>query len=108
MDIGVVIYGIIGAFAILVCWLLDIYSPTIEKRMYSPENLRTEKSPVILPTCCICLKIRDEKGNWHERNDYQADYQGVIFSHTFCPECASIHYAGFYQGTEQEMISTNY
>ncbi len=38
MDI--VIYGIIGALAILVCWLLDIYSPTMGKEsisMYSTE-----------------------------------------------------------------------
>jgi hypothetical protein len=79
MDI--VIYGIIGAFAILVCWLLDIYSPTMGKEsinLYSTECLRSEKSTVILPTCCICHKIRDDQGNWHARGNYQEDYQGVI------------------------------
>jgi hypothetical protein len=47
MDI--VIYGIIGALAILVCWLLDIYSPTMEKEsinMYSTEILGSEKTQV--------------------------------------------------------------
>jgi hypothetical protein len=108
MDI--VIYGIIGALAILVCWLLDIYSPTMGKEsinMYSTDCLRSEKSMVILPTCCICQKIRDDKGNWHERNDYQADYQGVLFTHTICHECALIYYAEFYQGSELE-ITANY
>lgn len=108
MDI--VIYGIIGAFAILVCWLLDIYSPTMEKEsisMYSTEIPQSKEKKVILPTCCFCHKIRDDNGNWHERSDYQADYQGVIFTHTFCPECASIHYAEFYQGTELESASAN-
>ena len=107
MDI--VIYGIIGALAILVCWLLDIYSSTMGKEsisMYSTEILRSEKSKVILPTCCICQKIRDDQGNWHERSEYQADYQGVLFTHTFCHECALIHYAEFYQGTESESTCT--
>jgi hypothetical protein len=109
MDIEIVIYGIIGALAILVCWLLDIYSPTMEKEsisMYATEILSSEKSPVILPTCCFCHKIRDDHGNWHERSEYQADYQGVIFTHTFCHECALIHYAEFYQGAELESSST--
>jgi len=104
MDI--VIYGIIGALAILVCWLLDIYSSTMEKEsisMYSTEILHSEETKVILPTCCFCRKIRDEQGIWHERND-QADYQGVLFTHTFCHECASIHYAEFYRGTEPKMM----
>jgi hypothetical protein len=105
----IVIYGIIGALAILVCWLLDIYSPTMEKEsisMYSTEILRCEKSTVILPTCCICQKIRDDKGNWHGRNEYQEDYQGVIFTHTICHECALLHYGEFYQGIGQEFTST--
>jgi hypothetical protein len=109
MDLDIVIYGIIGALAILVCWLLDVYSPTMEKEsinMYSTECLRSEKSPAILPTCCICHKIRDEQGNWHERRKYQSDYRGVLFTHTICQECALIHYAEFYQGTGLESAST--
>lgn len=109
MDTEIVIYGIIGAFAILVCWLLDIYSSAMEKEslnMNSPKILRTEKSPVILPTCCFCHKIRDDKGFWHERNEYQMDYQGVRFTHTICHDCALIHYAEFYQGTVLESAST--
>jgi hypothetical protein len=81
MDMEIVIYGIIGALAIFVCWLLDIYSPTMEKEsisMYSKEILHSEEIKVILPTCCICHKIRDEQGNWHERSEYQEDYQVVI------------------------------
>ena len=95
MDI--VIYGLIGALAILVCWLLDIYSSTMGKEsiMYSTEILRSEKPRVILPTCCVCQKIRDNQGNWHERSNYQEDYQGVLFTHTICHECALIHYGEF-------------
>ena len=109
MDMEIIIYGIIGALAILVCWLLDIYEPTMRKEsinLYSTDCLRSEKSRVVLPTCCICQKIRDDQGNWHERSDYQANYQGVLFTHTICHECALRHYAEFYQGTEQECTST--
>lgn len=85
MDI--IIYGIIGALAILVCWLLDIYSPTMGNdsiSMYSPKILPSGK--VILPTCCFCQKARDSQDNWQERNAYQADNQVVISTQTFCPE----------------------
>jgi hypothetical protein len=107
MDFDVVIYGLIGALAILVCWLLDIYSPTMGKESFTRHTtkiLRSEKTKVILPICCFCLRIRDAHGNWHERSEFQADYQGVIFTHTFCHECASIHYGEFYQGTELEEV----
>jgi hypothetical protein len=109
MDMEIVIYGIIGALAILVCWLLDIYAPTMGEEsigMDSTEILQSEKPRVILPTCCICHRIRDNQGNWHERREYQADYQGVLFTHTFCHECALKHYGEFYPGTVLESAST--
>ena len=108
MDI--VISGIIGALAILVCWLLDIYSSTMGKEsinMYALEIQQSEKTKVILPTCCFCRKIRDDQGNWHERSEYQADYEGVLFTHTFCPDCALTHYPEFYPGTEPERTCTH-
>jgi len=110
MDMEIFIYGIIGALAILVCWLLDIYSSTMGGEpinMYSTEIPSTEKTTVILPTCCFCQKIRDDQGNWHERSKYREDYQGVLFTHTFCHECALIHYPEFYQGAEPERASTH-
>jgi hypothetical protein len=108
MDMEIVSYGIIGALAILVCWLLDKYSPTMGEEsinMNSTEIPHSEKTKVILPTCCFCHKIRDEQGNWHERSEFQADYQSALFTHTFCHECALIHYAEFYHGSELESAS---
>jgi hypothetical protein len=69
MDMEIVIYSIIGALAILVCWLLDVYSATMEKEsisMQAIKNLRSEKSPVILPTCCFCHNIKDTQEIRHE------------------------------------------
>jgi hypothetical protein len=104
----IVIYGIIGALGILVCWLLDVYSPTMGKEsisMCSTGILQSEKTKIIVATCCICHKIRGGKGNWYERSEYRANYQGVRFTHTVCHECALIHYAEFYKGTELESAS---
>lgn len=111
MDIEIAIYSIIGALAILVCWLLDIYSPTMGKEsinMCATEIQVSEKSTLILPTCCFCHKIRDNQGNWHERSEFLADYQGVLFTHTFCPECTLNHYGEFYQVAEPESTSIYY
>lgn len=70
------------------------------------EILRSEESTVILPTCCICQKIRDNQGIWHERDEYQEDYQGVLFTHTLCHDCALKHYSEFYQGTTMARNAT--
>ena len=37
--------------------------------------------------------------------NYQADYQGVLFTHTICHECALIHYAEFYEASELEITA---
>ena len=105
MDMEIVIYGIIGGLAIFVCWLLDIMGKE-SISMYATEIVRSEKPRIILPTCCFCHKIRDDQGNWHERSEYQEDYHGVLFTHTFCHDCALIHYPEFYQGAGLEKAST--
>ncbi|MDD2734348.1 MAG: hypothetical protein PHF56_10445 [Desulfuromonadaceae bacterium] len=41
----------------------------------------------ILPICCQCKKIRDEKGNWHQIESYIRDHTNSEFSHGYCPDC---------------------
>ena len=82
MDIEIAIYSIIGALAILVCWLLDIYSSTMGKEsinMCATEIQRSEKSTLILPTCCFCHKIRDDQGNWHERSEFRQIIRACLY-----------------------------
>lgn len=57
---------------------------------------------IILIACVDCLKVRDDRGYWYDRNEYRKDYQGVLFGYTRCHECASKHYAEFYEGVQQE------
>lgn len=41
----------------------------------------------ILPICCYCKKIRDDKDYWHSIESYVRDRSTVEFSHGICPEC---------------------
>jgi len=46
----------------------------------------------MLPICCSCKKIRDDKGYWNQLESYISDHSDVMFSHSYCPECAEKFY----------------
>lgn len=41
----------------------------------------------LLPICCYCKKIRDDRNYWHQVETYMAQHAQVQFSHSVCPEC---------------------
>jgi PAS domain S-box-containing protein len=41
----------------------------------------------LLPICSVCKKIRDEKGQWHQLENYIHEHSEADFSHGFCPDC---------------------
>ena len=41
----------------------------------------------LLPICASCKKIRDDKGYWHQVENYMEDHAEVEFSHGLCPDC---------------------
>lgn len=43
----------------------------------------------MLPICCVCKKIRDDKGYWTQIESYIRNHSEAEFSHSFCPECAA-------------------
>jgi CheY-like chemotaxis protein len=43
----------------------------------------------MLPICCNCKKIRDEKGYWIKVENYIAEHSTASFSHGYCNECAT-------------------
>jgi methyl-accepting chemotaxis protein len=43
----------------------------------------------LLPICCACKKIRDDKGYWNQIEGYIRDHSGAEFTHSICPECKS-------------------
>jgi len=43
----------------------------------------------LLPICCYCKKIRDDKNYWHQVESYVASHADVRFSHGICPDCGA-------------------
>ena len=41
----------------------------------------------ILPICCECKQIRDDKGYWQQVEQYISEHSDVQFSHGYCPTC---------------------
>ena len=41
----------------------------------------------ILPICSYCKKIRDEKGTWHQIEEYISKCTETNFSHGICDDC---------------------
>lgn len=41
----------------------------------------------IIPICCYCKKIRDDKESWHQLEAYISEHSEAEFSHGLCPDC---------------------
>ncbi len=41
----------------------------------------------LLPICCYCKKIRDDRNYWHEVESYIQQHSQAKFTHGICPEC---------------------
>jgi CheY-like chemotaxis protein len=41
----------------------------------------------LLPICCYCKKIRDDRNYWQQVEGYISSHSDVQFSHGVCPEC---------------------
>ena len=45
----------------------------------------------LLPMCCYCKKIRDDKDYWGQVEEYIARRTDATFSHGICPDCYQTH-----------------
>jgi len=41
----------------------------------------------MLRICSSCRRVCNDKGDWHQVENYIRDHTGADFSHTLCPEC---------------------
>jgi CheY-like chemotaxis protein len=41
----------------------------------------------LLPICCACKKIRDDKGYWNQLEVFLDQHSDAKFTHSFCPDC---------------------
>jgi hypothetical protein len=49
----------------------------------------------MLPICCACKKIRDDKNYWHQVECYIAKHTDATFTHSYCPDCAHKFFPNF-------------
>lgn len=49
------------------------------------ENMKILRG--LLPICCSCKKIRNDKGYWQQIEGYVRDHSEAEFSHGYCPDC---------------------
>ena len=56
------------------------------------ERKDTEIEREQLIICASCKRIRDEQGDWKQREMYLRDRSAVDFSHGCCPECLETLY----------------
>jgi len=107
--------NLIGHFLKIISFFL-IYKALIETGLSRPydllfrnlkkseEELRKERNNLqnaldeikklqgILPICSSCKKIRNDKGDWTQIEEYIRDHSEAEFSHGMCPECIKKHY----------------
>lgn len=41
----------------------------------------------LLPICCYCKKIRDDRNYWRQVEEYLSAHSDIKFSHGICPKC---------------------
>lgn len=56
----------------------------------------------LLPICCNCKKIRDDKGYWLQLEHYFYEHRDTTFSHGICPECAADIYGQYFDPENAE------
>lgn len=76
---------VLAAFG-MVAMVVDRIRVQAERRERHVEHLEG-----ILPICCYCKKIRDEKDEWRALEDYIETRSKAEFSHGVCPECFEKH-----------------
>lgn len=88
-----------GLLAIVFCALrMDKYE---KERTTIIQELRQSLQEVkqlsgLLPICCSCKNIRDDKGYWNEVEKYMSERADVQFTHGICPDCARKLYPELY------------
>jgi hypothetical protein len=76
--------------AIIICKMKTDLEKTIIELKKAQEEITVLKG--YLPICATCKQIRDEKGNWHQIEEYIRDHSEAEFTHGLCPECAQKAY----------------
>lgn len=66
----------------------------IHELRHALERVKTLRG--LIPICASCKKIRDDKGYWHQVEEYIREHSDAEFSHGMCKECARELYPEMY------------
>ncbi len=61
----------------------------------------------LLPICCYCKKVRDDKNYWQQVETYISNHSELQFSHGVCPECFEKYLKPQIEKAEQESKQKN-
>ncbi|HDZ91051.1 MAG: response regulator [Deltaproteobacteria bacterium] len=83
--------------------LFSTYENSLEQKRELEKTNRDLKEALdtikilhgILPICSNCKKIRDDKGGWHQIEEYISERSDAQFSHGICPDCMEKLYPEF-------------
>ena len=94
-DRGVPFFDNGGTFAGYIGSCIDV-TETVEARRLLLEASEREirRLQGLLPICMHCKKIRDDKGYWHQVEQYITERSAVRFSHGICEGCLEKLYPG--------------
>lgn len=61
----------------------------LSQRVHELEAALTQVKRLqgLLPICCYCKKVRDDKAYWHQVESYVTQHSEAQFSHSVCPGC---------------------
>ncbi len=89
---------ILDIWAIITCLrdnsgTIDSIALTERDITHLKNEIKTKENEVkilrgFLPICASCKEIRDDKGYWHQIEQYIKDHSEAEFSHSICPKCA--------------------
>ena len=100
-------HGIAGnpqvlANALIQCFVLAFIAILVYRQNREVRVLRG-----ILRVCSFCKRIKASDHSWQPIESYVSRHAEVRFSHTFCPECAQVHYPEVFRepGLAKEPLS---
>ncbi len=68
--------------------VLDLERRLEERARQAEEQLQQiNKLESLIPICCECRQVRDDKNYWHKVETYLAKRTPAKFTHTLCPHC---------------------
>lgn len=64
---------------------MDLALLAAERILFYLDHIRKLES--LVPVCCVCKKIRDDRAEWRGLDDYLGRKDTGLFHNSVCPEC---------------------